>query len=240
MPLSATIDRSRRATPRSILLEIALSRPFAFNAGQAVMVGAAGGAARRPYSIAVGPREAARTGRLELLVGVGADGSPGPHLPSIEAGTRVDVEGPFGTFLLPGRVDEPAILFVAGGTGIAPLRAMLHEALGSAPSPRISVLYSARTAEEFAFDDELTALAGGGQIRYRRTATREAGASWEGGRGRISRAQLEDVVDRTDTLCFVCGPTALVHEVPRMLREIGIAPDRIRVEEWATPGAATP
>jgi ferredoxin-NADP reductase len=31
----------------------------------------------------------------------------------------------------------------------------------------------------------------------------------------------------------VCGPEALVHEVPGMLREIGIPTERIRVEEWA-------
>jgi NAD(P)H-flavin reductase len=240
MPFSATIVGSWRATPRSVRLEIALSRPFPFSAGQAVLVGAAGGADRRPYSIAVGPREAARTGRLELLVGVGPDGAPGPHLPSIEAGTRVDVDGPVGTFLLPDRVTEPAILFVAGGTGIAPLRAMLHEMLESAAAPRISVLYSARTEDEFAFDAELTALSRAGGIRYLKTATRESGAGWEGGRGRISRAQLEEVVDRADTLCFVCGPAALVHEVPRMLREIGITPERIRIEEWAAPRAATP
>ena len=41
-----------------------------------------------------------------------------------------------------------------------------------------------------------------------------------------------------DTLCFVCGPEALVHEVPRMLGEIGVTADRIRVEEWAAPRSA--
>jgi len=30
----------------------------------------------------------------------------------------------------------------------------------------------------------------------------------------------------------VCGPESLVHEVPRMLHELGVAPERIRVEEW--------
>jgi ferredoxin-NADP reductase len=240
MPQPAIIDRVRRVTPRSVLLELALGEPLAFSAGQAVLVGAAGSALRRPYSIAVGPHEAARTRRLELLVGLGADDTPGPHLPTLAAGTRVDLEGPIGTFVLPDRVDEPALLFVAGGTGIAPLRAMLHEALGAARPPRVSVLYSARTAAEFAFDEELSALARDGRIRYRKTATREPGASWQGGRGRISRAQLESAVEAADTLCFVCGPAALVHEVPRMLREIGIAPARIRVEEWAAPPAPTP
>lgn len=236
---TATIARLHRATPRSALLQLALDGPLPFSAGQAVLVGAAGGGVRRPYSIAVGPHVAARSGRLELLVGLGPDDSPGPHLPTIAAGTRVDVEGPLGSFVFPSHVDEAAILFVAGGTGIAPLRAMLQEALVVAPTVPVSLLYSARTAGEFAFDEELAALAGEGRIRYRRTATREAGTAWQAGRGRISRAQLESVVDRPDTLCFVCGPAALVHEVPRMLSDIGVEPRRVRVEEWAAPRAAS-
>jgi NAD(P)H-flavin reductase len=239
--LPAVIDRVYRATPRSALLQIAIARPFAFSAGQAALIGTAGTGIKRPYSIAVGPHEAARTGHLEFLLGLGADGIPGPHLPSLAAGTAVEIDGPVGTFLYPDPMTEPAVLFVAGGSGIAPLRAMLHEALSAPDAPAVSVLYSARTAEEFAFDDELTALARQGRIRYAKTATRETAANWQGSRGRISRAQVQAVVARPDdTLCFVCGPDALVHEVPRMLREIGVTPDRIRVEEWAASRAATP
>ena len=161
-------------------------------------------------------------------------------MPSLAVGTSVELDGPIGSFLYPGRLTEPAVLFVAGGSGIAPLRAMLHEALGAPEAPEVSVVYSARTAEEFAFDDELTRLAGQGRIRYEKTVTRETRRMWQGSRGRISRAQLEAVVARPDdTLCFVCGPEALVHEVPRMLGEIGVRPDRIRVEEWAAPPTAT-
>lgn len=239
MLLPATITQVHRATPRSVLLEIAIARAFPFSAGQAVFLGAADAGMRRPYSIAVGPHEASNNGRLEFLVGLGSDGTPGPHLPSVEVGTVVEIDGPVGTFKYPDRVDEPAVLFVAGGSGIAPLRAMLHEALGIDRPPRVSVLYSARTATEFAFDDELTALARNGRIQYRKTATRETSPSWHDGRGRISRAQLEAVVERPDTLCFICGPEALVHEVPRMLGEIGIAPARVRVEEWAAPRGST-
>ncbi len=113
-------------------------------------------------------------------MGLGEDGSPGPHLPSLAVGTSVEIDGPIGTFLYPDRLTEPAVLFVAGGSGIAPLRAMLHEALGAPEAPEVSVLYSARTAEEFAFDDELTGLAGQGRIRYEKTATRETRRMWQG------------------------------------------------------------
>ncbi len=239
----APIHFVSRATPRSVLLRLAMDPTPEFLAGQAVLVGRSGGGIRRPYSIAVGPHEAFETHTLELLVGIGADGTPGSHLPSLEPGTLVDVEGPLGNFVYREQHGAGTVLFVAGGSGIAPLRAMLHEALdtpadarSSAEGRRLCMLYSARSPEEFAFDAELAALAGRGAILYRKTATRDAGAHWQGDRGRINRAQLEALVEQPEhTLCFVCGPAALVHEVPRMLEEIGVARDRIRVEEWALP-----
>lgn len=239
----ATILSSRRATPRSVLLRLAVESIPRFAAGQAVLVGASGADTRRPYSIAVGPHEARRTNTLELLVGIGEDGTAGPHLPSLDAGARVDLQGPVGSFVYPARVEQSAVLFVAGGSGIAPLRAMIHEALDGGASargaPSLRLLYSARSPREFAFDDELSELARAGRIIYRKTATRETGAQWPGDRGRIRRSQLEPLVERPDDiLCFVCGPAALVHEVPRMLAEVGVAPGRVRVEEWAAPPAS--
>lgn len=236
----AHIVSVHRETPRSLLVDVRLGEPLPFRPGQAVLIGSGDSNPRRPYSIAAGPAVCARTGTIQLLVGVGDDGTPGPHLPVVTPGTPVVIEGPLGSFVFPGRVDERTVLFVAGGTGIAPLRAMLQDALeSSARPPAVSLLYSARTPDEFAFDAELSALAREGRLRYRRTVTRDADPAWHGERGRISRAHLEVMVDNPETLCFVCGPTALVHEVPRMLREIGVAPDRIRVEEWAVPKATT-
>jgi ferredoxin-NADP reductase len=232
----AHIVNAVRETPRTVLLHVALDEPLSFKAGQAVLIGAPA-AARRPYSIAVGPTESAKARAITLLVGIGDDGTPGPHLPLTTPGTPVVIEGPLGTFVYSPDAAERSVLLVAGGSGIAPLRSMLHEALATSPSPAVSLLYSARTPEEFAFDAELSALAQEGRLKYRRTATREADPSWHGDRGRISRAHLEALVDGPDTLCFVCGPAALVHEVPRMLGEIGIALTRIRVEEWALPRA---
>lgn len=224
-------------TPRSLLLDVRPDGPLPFQAGQAVLIGASGSSPRRPYSIAASPASCRRAQTIQLLVGLGDDGTPGAHLPVVAPGTPVVIEGPLGTFVYPRRVRERAVLFVAGGSGIAPLRAMLQEALESSQPEAVSLLYSARTPDEFAFDAELTALAREGRLRYRRTATREADSAWHGERGRISRAHLEAMVETPETLCFVCGPAALVHEVPRMLRDIGVAGDRIRVEEWAVPKA---
>ena len=222
------------ATPRSRLVTLDLrGQPFSFEAGQAVIIGDHGQAERRPYSIACSPERAEETGWLELLVGLDEHGDAGAHFALRGAGDLVDVEGPLGTFTFPSALTHRRLLFVAGGTGIAPLRAMLDHALRRHPAARVSLLYSARRADEFAFLPELEALARGGRLELHPTVTREDEA-WAGGRGRIGRSHFESVLhDRLDTLCFICGPGALVAEAVATLGDLGVPRVAIRTEEWA-------
>jgi ferredoxin-NADP reductase len=221
------------ATPRARITRLGLDgHVFDYIAGQAVMVGTHGGEARRAYSIASAPEDAKERGCLDLLVGLNDDGTPGTHL-SLVSGALVDVEGPLGSFTLPADPAERNFVFVAGGTGIAPLRAMLrHAIISRLPARHIGLLYSARTPDDFAFVDEFHALASSGAIEFRQTITREASQDWSGARGRIDRAALAALVHDRDTLCFVCGPAAMVDEMPKLLGELGIARERIRIEEW--------
>lgn len=220
------------ATPRARVVRIALNgEPFVYEPGQAVLVASHGREPRRPYSIAAAPEDTQRHGCLELLVGVDAEGRAGAHL-SLEAGALVDVEGPVGRFTFPENPSEHDFVFVAGGTGIAPLRAMMQRALIQSRN-RIGLLYSARTPSDFAYEGELRALAQAGRIELRQTVTREsAPAGWTGGLGRIGRNELEPLVHDPATLCFICGPPALVSELPALLGELGIPRERIRTEEW--------
>jgi ferredoxin-NADP reductase len=200
-----------------------------------VLIGNHGQPLRRPYSIASSPEHAADSGRLELLVGVDASGVAGPHLSLVGASQRIDVDGPLGTFTFPPTLTHRRLLFVAGGSGIAPLRAMLDHALRVHPAERVSLLYSVRRADEFAFADELRAYERAGRLEFHPTVTREDEA-WAGNRGRIGRPHFEAVLhDRGDTLCFICGPGPLVSEAVSTLSELGVPRAAIRTEEWAAP-----
>lgn len=231
MVLTLPIREILPATPRARSVRLDLGeRLFAYEPGQAIFVGTHGRDRRKPYSIAAAPEDAAAERAIELLVGVDEAGSPGPHL-DLELGAPVDVEGPVGAFTFPAAPAERRFVFVAGGTGIAPLRAMLRHAL-RIDGGRIGLLYSARTPGEFAYEAELRALADAGAIELRQTVTRGGDAPWNGRRGRIGGADLAPLVHDPATLCFVCGPPSLVDEIPRLLMELGIARDRIRLEEW--------
>jgi ferredoxin-NADP reductase len=229
--------RVEAVTPRSRLVTLDLrNQRFDFRAGHAVLIGQGG--ERRPYSIASSPERAAETQSLELLIAVEPDGTLGPHLAMTEPGSPVDLEGPMGTFLFPEELPTQRLVFVAGGTGIAPLRAMLDHVLRNEPPYRISLLYSVRNADEFAFREELRAHEASGRLELHCTVTRDNGSSWSGNRGRIGRTHFKTVVhDAANTLCFVCGPKALVNESVSTLAMLGVPSDAIRTEAWVVTRA---
>lgn len=220
-----------RATPRTRSIRLALEgHAFPFQAGQAVVAGLPGGAIRKPYSIACSPGQAARSGDLELLVQVDESDEGDPHLERVGPGSRVEIGGPIGSFVLPNPLAERNLLFVAGGTGIAPLRSMMWDAFERNLADRVSVVYSARTPDEFAYLDELHTLAAEGRIDLHLTVTRNGQAGWPGRVGRIDRALLDRALPARDAHCFVCGPPALVAAASDFLREIGVHESRILSE----------
>ena len=222
----------RRATPSTRIVRLLLDgHRFPYVAGQAAMVGMASQAELVPYSIASAPEEALRHGYLEFLFKI-EGGSRGAHLAGLKRGAAVAVEGPFGSFVFPSRPEEREFLFVAGGTGIAPLRAMIGHAFQLRQPGRLRLLYSARTPSDFAYLPELKRYAREGRLELSLTATREVPPRWRGERGRITSERLARLVKTPETLCFVCGPTAMVDDVPRMLLNLGIEREKIRVEEW--------
>jgi len=230
--LTLPIREVRPATARSRIVRIGLEgSPFRYRPGHAVLVATHGYEYRRPYSIAAAPEDARQDDCLELLIGIDATGHPGVHL-ALEPGAMVDLEGPLGSFTFPDSPEEECFLFVAGGTGIAPLRAMLRHAL-RLPHRHIGLMYSARTPDDFAYEEELRGLAALGLIDLNQAVTRaDAAESWTGSRGRIGAPELQPLLHDQATLCFVCGPETLVHEVSGLLTQLGVPTNRIRTEEW--------
>ena len=97
---------------------------------------------------------------------------------------------------------------------------------------QIGLLFSARTPAEFAYEQEFRALAEARRIELELRVTREVGDDWSGGRGRLGRDDLAPLVHGRATLCFVCGPPALVEEIPQILVDLGVPRERIKTEEW--------
>jgi NAD(P)H-flavin reductase len=231
--LTLEVREAIPATPRAHILRLDLQgREFSYRAGQAAYLQPEGADKRRPYSIASAPEETARHGLVEFLVQTGSDGSSGLTPELIRPGTRVALEGPLGSFVFPEHPRERRFVFIAGGTGIAPLRSMLWHALLAERDGQVGLIYSVRSPEEFAYLQEFEELERQGRIALRHTVTRTAWDGWTGRQGRIDAAFLQALVTPGETLCFVCGPPALVGEIAPQLRRLGVHHDQILVEHW--------
>lgn len=227
--LAAHLVDATPATPRTRRLCLQLAEPLAFRAGQAVFVGIAGSGQRAAYSIASAPASGVN-GTLELLVGAdGAFGQAGLD-PVTVVGASLEVEGPIGTFGVPPAADQAPLLLVAGGTGIAPLRSVVLDRVPRRPPPRISLVYSARAVDEFAFGDELEALALAGRLELHCTVTRDDAPAWPGRTGRVDDGLLAAAWPGPEAWCLVCGPGPFVSDVTAALGRIGVDPARVVVE----------
>jgi CDP-4-dehydro-6-deoxyglucose reductase len=208
-------------------------RAFSFHAGQAVFAGLAESRVTRPYSIACSPRQAAERKAIELLVQIDDHAAPDPHLERVEPGTVLRIEGPFGSFALPAPAAERRVLLVAGGTGIAPLRSIMWDTLEGAPDVAVTLIYSARAPEEFAFLEELASLEAAHRIELVLTVTRQSVSSWTGSRGRIDRALMASALKAAETWCALCGPAEFVEDVSALLTQSGVPQERIVTETYA-------
>lgn len=204
---------------------------FRFEAGQSALIGLADSAVRVPYSLACSPEESRECGCLEFLIRVEPSGRWGHAFDRLARGQRLAVRGPYGSFLLPRRLGREPLLFIAGGTGIAPIRSMVKHVLRRPRGP-VRIVYSARTADDFAYARELRGLARRGLVEVRFHATRSAPPGWRGIRRRITPADLAPLVADRATLCFVCGPAAMVADIPVMLMRAGVPRRNIKLEQW--------
>lgn len=229
------IRDSIAATPRAHLIRLDLQgQSFPYVAGQAAYLQLQGSDKRRPYSIASAPEETAQHGLIEFLVQTGSDGSSGLPVDLLRPGMPVSIDGPLGSFTFPAHPRERRFVFIAGGTGIAPLRSMLWHTLLAERDGKVALIYSVRSPEEFAYLEEFQRLEHEGRIEFRHTVTRAATEGWRGRQGRIDVRCLDGVIEPGETLCFVCGPPALIGDIKPQLLELGVNDDQVRVENWGT------
>ena len=193
--------------------------------------------AQRSYSISSPPTEKPQ---LEITVERVDDGEVSPFLlDELRDGDRIELRGPIGGYFtwMPG--DGGPLLLVGGGSGVAPLMAMLRARTGSGDQTPVRLLYSARTVDELLYRAEFDRLAGAGDgFELITTLTRGAPEGWTGEQGRIGRDMLAargfPAADRPRI--FVCGPTPFVEACADALVTLGHEGARIKTERFGPTG----
>ena len=133
---TATVTEIEELAPSVVQITVAFNHdPFSFEPGQWVNFRFPDGVSR-VYTIASPPQ---RPQAVQLCVRVGA-GRGGKALTKLDAGATVTIDGPYGDFLVPENNGHP-VVFMAGDTGIAPVRSMVLSMLAGHDPRKICVLY---------------------------------------------------------------------------------------------------
>lgn len=219
------------ATPTTRIVRVALEgTAFPYRAGQSASIAVQPGEPGTPYSIASAPSESAATGHLEFLVKVDGSSRFGARVSRLDPGIQLLVSPAAGRFTIPDSAALHSLLFIAGGTGIAPLRSMIVECVNAGRRGGMSLVYSARTPEEFAYVDELRALDAAGRLALTLTLTGDA-QDWRHARGRASDRHLAELAT-PKTMAFICGPPSMVIDIPEALVRLGVPRGQIKTEDW--------
>lgn len=178
--------------------------------------------AQRSYSVASDPADPL----LELMVEALPDGEVSGHLHTeARIGDVLEVRGPIGGWFT--WTGEQDVVAIGGGTGVVPLVAMMRYAARLGISERLRVVAVGKTLPELPYAEEL--IAGGAFV----ATTRENLGS------RVAAPPYpEEVRDLAEGVggALVCGSVGFASYAQRLLGEVGVRADTIRVEQFGSTG----
>lgn len=215
-----------------VTLRLPPTSKFGFFPGQYVDIIAHGGI-RRSYSIANAPTP---QGLIELHVRRVPGGVMSEYwFEHAKVNDLLRLKGPLGTFFLRD-VDGLDLLFLATGTGIAPVKAILEGLAVPAQlmQPRsISVYWGGRVPTDLYWNSNGLGLA----HRYVPVLSR-APAGWDGARGYVQQVALSDVRDWNRTAVYACGSDAMIHSARRQLVQAGLSERRFHSDAFVCSASA--
>ena len=242
MPLPPTFDvrlkNKRQLTPAvsELTFERPDGAPFAFDAGQwiSLILPRDDGELRRSYSIA-SPPSSSPDFQLAITHVQGGPGST--YLHELAPGKTLKAVGPQGFFTRPLDKTGPS-LFVATGTGVTPLRSMIHAAATAGHELPMWLLLGVRNDDDILYRDEFEALAREhDNIRFVPTLSR-ASASWNGRRDYV-QTHIPELWNELAGLglgtphTYICGLKRMVTAVRDLLRkDLNVAREHVHSERY--------
>jgi CDP-4-dehydro-6-deoxyglucose reductase len=228
--LPCRIETRERLAPDVLRLQLRLPavEQFHFLPGQYLDVLLDGGR-RRSFSIASPPHDAAR---LELHVRRVPGGDFTGELFAHDApGALLRIEGPIGQFVY---VDAPGpVVFVAGGTGFAPVKSMLRHALERGTPRDIHFYWGARTPVDL-YEEALLYAWAARHPRFHHTSVLSEAPPDSAGHesGWVHEAVLAHHPELSTFEVYAAGPPAMVEAIRARFPAQGLAPRRLHFDSF--------
>lgn len=224
---------SSEAVTRDIKkIRIAILPPeeISFKPGQYVQIKfeTPGGLDYRAYSIASHPADRQA---IEVNVKLIPEGTGSSYMHGLQPGDRVQFSGPYGDFFL--RADSHRkIVCVAGGVGLAPLKAITLFWSTSGRDREIELYYGSRTIKDLYDHEVFTELAANHAKFHYYPALSDQDPEWDGDRGFIHTVIDKHLQDGERAEAYLCGPPIMIDAVTDVLKHKGIPEERILYDKF--------
>jgi CDP-4-dehydro-6-deoxyglucose reductase len=238
--LPARIQSLERLTPDivRVVLRLPPAASFQYHPGQYIELIGPGGV-RRSYSLAQG---ADPLGGLELHIRQVDGGILSRYwFEQAQVNDLLRLNGPLGTFFLRD-VHEQDLVFLATGTGIAPVKAMIEglSRPGQQVFPRsVSVFWGGRVPADLYWspDDAFQEIVQG--IGFTPVLSR-ADDSWSGERGHVQQVLMHHSVERdwTRTRVYACGSQAMIQGARLAVTQAGLDPRHFHADAFVSSAPA--
>jgi Na+-transporting NADH:ubiquinone oxidoreductase subunit F len=184
----------------------------------------------RAYSIASDPNE---KNVIELIIRLVPDGICTTYcFEYLKVGDKVKMNGPYGDFYLSGTDSE--MIFIAGGSGMAPLKCILHHLKNTGSMRKTTYYFGANTQSEMfmvglmrKFEQELDSFKFVPVI-----AKPEEGTSWDGETGLVTHAVTRHVKNAPQCQAYLCGSPGMIDASIKVLCEMGMSENDIYYDKF--------
>ncbi|TCU15629.1 benzoate/toluate 1,2-dioxygenase reductase subunit [Rhizobium azibense] len=215
----------------AIVLELDVDTdPPAFLPGQYVNIGVPDSGQYRSYSFSTAPGEQ----KIAFLIKKIPDGLMSTWLERAEVGAELELTGPLGSFYL--REVQRPLLFLAGGTGLAPFLSMLEVLAREKSQQQVHLIYGVTRDLDLVLADEIEAYAGRlANFTYSTVVADEASSHRR--KGWVTQHIPQKALNGGDVDLYLCGPPPMVDAVRRYFDDNGIKPNSFHYEKF-TPNVA--
>jgi Na+-transporting NADH:ubiquinone oxidoreductase subunit F len=151
----------------------------------------------------------------------------------LKVGDQVRMNGPYGDFRLSGT--EAPIIFIAGGSGMAPIKCMLHEMRNTGSQRKARYYFGANKVRELCLTDLMrqfeSDLADFKFIPI--VASPDEDENWDGQRGLVTEAVERDMTDAAECEAYLCGSPGMIDAAIKVLKRLGVTENHIFYDKFA-------
>ena len=185
----------------------------------------------RAYSIASDPAE---KNVIELIIRLVPGGICTTYcFDHLKEGDEVRINGPYGDFHLSDT--EAPMIFVAGGSGMAPIRCMLHQMRNTASKRKATYFFGANDPADLFLGDEMGQFESDlADYRYVPVvANPPEGSSWDGETGLVTEAVGRGLKEASGHEAYLCGSPGMIDATVKVLGDLGMDEEKIFYDKFA-------